>query len=77
MVATLSAGSDFEATGCAGLSWMSFLSEAIPIGFTRVASACVQKGIATEHQRHCLRVGVAHGADDGKTIPRMRHVLVR
>jgi hypothetical protein len=36
----------------------------------------VQKGIATEHQRYCVRVSVTHSADDGETITRARHVQV-
>jgi hypothetical protein len=32
--------------------------------------------IAAEHERHCLRVGVSHGADHSETITGVRHVLV-
>jgi len=37
----------------------------------------VDHGVATEYQRRCARVGVAHGADDGEAVTRLRHVKVR
>src|SRR5713101_4569713 len=84
MVATLSVGSGLWDTGFASFLWIISRSEAISNGFTRTSSACkadggqrlVQLWEPAEHQRYCIRVGVPHGADDGETIPRMRHVQV-
>src|SRR5208337_108122 len=36
----------------------------------------VYRWVAADHQSDCLWVGVAHGANDGKTITGVRHVQV-
>jgi hypothetical protein len=53
------------------------------MGFTRTlcqpvsGQGFVQLRVSAEYQGYCLRVGVAHGADDGETSTRVGHVQVR